>query len=86
MAVAPSENMTRSAFKAALEDILSVPRGSLRDADTRETVAAWSSIADVQILTYISNEFGVEPDVDLLEAESIGDLLRALEDRNAITA
>ena len=53
--------MTRSGFKAALEEILQMPRGSLQDSDSRETVSGWSSIADVQILTTITSEFGLEP-------------------------
>jgi acyl carrier protein len=78
--------MTRSGFKAALEEILEMPRGSLQDSDSRETVGSWSSIADVQILTTITSEFGLEPDVALLEAETVGDLLDALETKNAFSA
>jgi acyl carrier protein len=77
--------MTRSAFKTALEEILQMPRGSLKESDSRETVANWSSIADVQILTTITSEFGLEPDMALLEAETVGDLLDALETKNAFS-
>jgi acyl carrier protein len=77
--------MTRSAFKTALEEILQMPRGSLKESDSRETVASWSSIADVQILTTITSEFGQEPDMALLEAETVGDLLDALETKNAFS-
>jgi acyl carrier protein len=82
----PLPMMTRDAFKAALEDILGVPRGMLQDTDTRERVEGWSSIVDVQILAYITSEFGLEPDVDMLEAESVGDLLNVLERRQALVA
>ncbi len=75
--------MTRSGFKAALEEILQMPRGSLQESDSRETVAGWSSIADVQILTTITSEFGLEPDMALLEAETVGDLLDAMEAKDA---
>jgi acyl carrier protein len=75
--------MTRFAFLFLLEDILGVPRGSLKESDTRDTIAGWSSIADVQILTSIASEFGIEPDAPLMEAESIGDLLCVLEGRSA---
>ena len=75
--------MTRSGFKTALEEILKVPRGSLQESDSRETVVSWSSVVDVQILTTITSEFGLEPDVEVLEAETIGDLLEALELKNA---
>jgi acyl carrier protein len=75
---------TRAQFTSALEDILSVPRGQLQETDTRDTVPGWSSIVDVQILAYISSEFGVEPDAELLAADSIGDLIRTLEERQAL--
>jgi acyl carrier protein len=77
--------MTRSAFKTALEEILQMPRGTLQESDSRETVASWSSIADVQILTTITSEFGLEPDMELLEAETVSDLLNALETKNAFS-
>jgi acyl carrier protein len=77
--------MTRSAFKTALEEILQMPRGTLQESDSRETVASWSSIADVQILTTITSEFGLEPDMALLEAETVSDLLDALETKNAFS-
>jgi acyl carrier protein len=78
--------MTRSAFKIALEEILAALPGSLKDSDSRETVATWSSIADVQILTSISSEFGLEPDAQLLEAETVGELLEILDSRNAFSS
>ena len=78
--------MTRSAFKIALEEILEAPPGSLKDSDSRETVATWSSLADVQILTSISSEFGVEPDADLLEAETVGALLEILDSRDVFSS
>jgi acyl carrier protein len=77
--------MTRPAFKTVLEEILQMPRGSLQESDSRETVASWSSIADVQILTTITSEFGLEPDMALLEAETVSDLLYALETKNAFS-
>jgi acyl carrier protein len=68
-----------------MEEILQMPRGSLKESDSRETVASWSSIADVQILTTITSEFGLEPDMALLEAETVSDLLDALETKNAFS-
>lgn len=73
--------MTRAAFQNALANILDVPRSALRDADTRDTLANWTSLADVKILTMINSEFGIEPDAELLSAESIGDLLAELDRR-----
>jgi hypothetical protein len=78
--------MTRSGFKASLEDVFGVPSGSLRDSDSRDTIAAWSSVVDVQILTMITSEFGLEPDSQLLEAESVGDLLSVLDDAGVFPA
>lgn len=77
------DTMTRSSFYAVLEDLLQVPHGSLAESDSRATVTAWSSLADVQIFTVVSSEFGIEPDAELLEAETVGDLIRLLEARNA---
>jgi hypothetical protein len=73
--------MTKTAFRSSLEDIFEIPRGALRDVDTRDSVPAWTSVADVQILTLVTSELGVEPDLELLEAESVGDLIGALEER-----
>jgi acyl carrier protein len=78
-------SMTRSGFRAVLEDILSVPRGSLMDADSRDTVEAWSSLADAQILASITSEFGLEPEAELLEAETVGELLNLLEQRRVLS-
>lgn len=78
--------MTRSGFKTSLEEILGVPAGALGDSDSRDTIAAWSSIADVQILTSITSEFGIEPDAELLEAETVGDLLDILEGKGVFSA
>ena len=75
--------MTRRAFENLLEDIFDVPRGSLQPTDSRDTIESWTSHADVQVLTTISAEFGLEPDMDLLEAETVGDLINVLEGKGA---
>ena len=69
--------MTRADFKSLLEEILRVPAGSLLESDSRETVENWSSLVDVQIMTIIGSELGIE--ADLLEYETIGELLDLLE-------
>lgn len=74
--------MTRNTFYTALEDILEMPHGSLKDSDSRDTIATWSSLADVQILAVIASEFGIEPEAELMEAETVGDLIQALEARS----
>ena len=78
-------SMTRASFQHALEEILDVPRASLKETDGRDTLPNWTSLADVQILTTIESEFGLEPDVGLLGAETIGDLMRVLDDRGVFT-
>ena len=55
----------------------------MNDEDSRETVSTWTSLADVQLFTIISTEFGIEPDSELLEADRAGDLMRILETRGA---
>jgi hypothetical protein len=75
--------MSRLAFRRALADILGVAPACLKESDTRETVETWTSIADVQIMTMIASDLGVEPDAELLHAETIGELLTALEGRFA---
>jgi acyl carrier protein len=77
--------MTRASFQHALEEILDVPRASLKETESRDTLPDWTSLADVQILTMIESEFGLEPDVELLGAETIGDLMRVLDDRGVFT-
>jgi hypothetical protein len=69
--------VNRTAFKTLLEEILRVPPGTLRETDTRESLKNWSSLADVEILTVIDSELGV--DAELFEYESIGDLLDLLD-------
>ncbi|MBA3884839.1 MAG: hypothetical protein H0X67_03775 [Acidobacteria bacterium] len=76
--------MTRDAFKALLEEILSVPPGTLRDSDTRNTVENWSSLADVEIITVISSDLRI--DAELLEYETVGELLALLEAQQVFTA
>ena len=68
---------------STLEEIFDVPAGSLKKTDTRDTIEAWTSLADVQILSTITSECGIEPDEDLLNAETVGDLLAVLEAKGA---
>lgn len=66
-----------------MEEILGVAMRSLRVDDSRHTVATWTSLADVQIFTLITGEFGIEPDDELIAAETVGDLLRVLQSQGA---
>ncbi|HEX7070143.1 MAG TPA: hypothetical protein VF190_05035 [Rhodothermales bacterium] len=76
--------MTKAAFTTLLEEILQVPSGGLSESDTRDSIENWSSLADVEIMTVISSELGI--DAELLEYETIGDLLRLLDAEAAFTA
>ena len=71
--------MTVSEFQTAVEEILDVPRGSMKESDTRDTVASWSSLADVKIVAWLSSECGIEPEAELMEAETFGDMLSYLK-------
>ena len=64
-----------------MEEILGVPSRTLREEDSRETIANWTSLADVQIFSLISKEFGMELDDEMIEAETVGDLLRVLQSK-----
>ena len=77
--------MTKNEFRATLEDLLEIPRGSLRDEDTRETVKMWSSLVDVQIMFLLESELELE-DPEMLSYDSVGDLIVALEQRGAFPA
>jgi acyl carrier protein len=78
--------MTRIEFQHAVEDILKVPRGSLKETDSRDTIEGWSSFSDVEIVEFIEREIGVEPDADLMEAETFGDILKILDNKRVFTA
>jgi hypothetical protein len=69
-----------------LEEIFSVPPGSLQNSDTRETVKDWSSLVDVQIMTVIGSDLALEEDPELMSFDSVGELLDELEQRGAFTS
>lgn len=77
--------MTRAAFLNTLEEILGVSAGRLQPSDTRETIAEWSSLTDVTILTVIFNELGIEAEDDLLDYQSVGQLLDVLDRHQAFS-
>jgi hypothetical protein len=78
--------MTKTAFRSIVEEILSVDPGSLRDTDTREGIENWTSLADVQIMTVMASDLGLEEDAELVEYETFGELLDLLEQRGAFGA
>lgn len=66
-----------------MEETIGVATRTLREEDSRSTLAQWTSLADVRIFSLITSEFGIEPDDELIEAETVGDLLRVLQSRRA---
>ena len=78
--------MTKAAFIATLEEVLGVRPGELQVTDTRETVPGWSSLIDVNILTVIFSELGIEAEEDLLDYKSVGELLDILDRLNAFAS
>jgi acyl carrier protein len=77
--------MTRGAFVTTLEETLGVEPGALKLTDTRESVKGWSSLTDVTILTVIFSELGIEAEDDLLDYQTVGDLLEILDSRDAFS-
>ena len=75
--------MTRTDFVRALEEILGLERRTLREESSRETIGEWTSLADVQIFSLIEHEFGIEPNDELIGAETLADLLRVLHQQGA---
>ena len=78
--------MTRTEFQYAVEDILKVPRGSLKESDSRDTVETWSSFSDLDIVECIERNFAFEADADFMEAESFGEILKKLEGKRVFSA
>jgi hypothetical protein len=77
--------MTRSGFKAALEDIFDVRPGSLKESDSRDTVENWSSLEDLNILAMIRTDLGLEAGAELLQVETVGELMNLLVDKGVLT-
>ena len=77
--------MTRAAFLTTLEEILNVPSGRLQATDTRESVPGWSSLTDVNILTVIFSELGIEAEEDLLDYKTVGELVDILDRLHAFS-
>ena len=75
--------MTRTHFIRALEEIFGLDPRTLREEGSRESIAEWTSLADVQIFSLIDSEFGIEPTEELISAETVGDLLRILQHQGA---
>jgi acyl carrier protein len=75
--------MTRTNFLRAFEEILGLERRTLREDSSRDTIEQWTSLVDVQLFSLIESEFGIVPDDELIAAETVGDLLRVLQNRGA---
>lgn len=68
-----------------MEELLGVAAHTLREEDSRQTVAQWTSLTDVQIFSLITSEFDIEPDSELIEAETVADLLGVLQRRGCFS-
>jgi acyl carrier protein len=77
--------MTRLEFQNAAEDLFKIPRGSLQPTDSRQTIKTWESFVDVDLLTLIEKEFGIEAESEIMEQETFGDLVRLLESKGAFS-
>jgi acyl carrier protein len=81
--------MTPDQFKSILADLIHCKPEDLRDTDTRDTHAGWSSVADIQILAVIESDLRIESDANFLDAftgcDSVGDLLRLLREHDAFS-
>ena len=75
--------MTRTNFLRAFEEILGLERRTLREESSRDTIEEWTSLADMQLFSLIESGLGIEPDDELIAAETVGDLLRVLQNRGA---
>jgi hypothetical protein len=71
--------MTRNGFRELIADFLGVSASELPDTTEKESVESWSSLVDVQIATVIQTELGAEPTAEMLEADTVGNLLNLLE-------
>jgi hypothetical protein len=49
----------------------------------RDNIDVWTLMSDGQIFSLIESEFAIEPNEDLIGAETVADLLRVLQDRGA---
>ena len=76
--------MTRAEFQASVEDLFGVPPGSLKDSDSRETIENWSSLEDVNLLALIRAELGLDADAELIQVETIGELIGLLQDKGVL--
>jgi len=78
--------MTKRQFRAMLEDLLAVERGTLRDEDSRQSIAGWTSLVDVQITLVMASELGLEDAAETLEYATVGDLMAILDATGAFAA
>jgi acyl carrier protein len=75
--------MTRLEFQNAAEDMFKIPRGSLKPTDSRDTIEGWQSFVDVDLLSLIENQFGIQAESEIVEQETFGDLVQFLESKGA---
>ncbi len=77
--------MKTAAFLGILEDIVNVPKGTLKMEDGPKTVKSWDSMAQVTILATIDGELGVElSDDSMTRFQTVGQLIDILKSKGVI--
>jgi acyl carrier protein len=77
--------MKTEAFVAMLEDVLRVPKGSLRMEDGPKTVETWDSLGGVTILAVIDQELHFEPSDELVSKSStVGHIIEVLKSQGLL--
>jgi acyl carrier protein len=75
--------MTRQSIKEQIIEVLverfPTSAGFEPDAWTMQNVSEWDSMAHVEIVVTLERCFGIEADADLVEAQSLFELVTAVE-------
>jgi len=71
-----------SKVQEIFRDILDTTNLVIDERSTPETVEGWDSIANVNIIIAVEEDFGVKFDVqDLQNIKSVGDILTAIQNK-----
>lgn len=77
--------ITKEEFRATVAELMDLDAGQLQDHDSRDTVAGWSSLVDIQIFALIAEKTPVEPTEALLELATVADLIGELSRQKAFS-
>ena len=74
--------MTQSEFYSKIEEILEADSGTLNGDEFLESLEGWDSLAVIQFIAVVDQEFGVQiPVAKLSGARSVADLVGLLGDK-----